>query len=79
MKRIQFMVVDDDIPEVHEHFTCQLNSVSSPAVLGNNRVINVTIATSDNPYGEYMINSNSRNLIVAEPISISQNGKFNIR
>ena len=66
-KFIEVQLKDDRIPEFQENFRLDLTSVSGPAALGPITRINITIETSDNPYGLFGIYNTSLSVSVANP------------
>ena len=66
-KFIQVQLKDDSISEFQENFRLDLTSISGPAALGSITRMNITIETSDNPYGLFGIYNTSLSVSVANP------------
>ena len=66
-KFIQVKLNDDRIAEFQENFRLDLTSISGPAALGSITRINITIETSDNPYGLFGLFNTSLSVSVVNP------------
>ena len=66
-KFIQVQIVDDKLSEFQETFRLDLTGISGPAALGAITRINITIETSDNPYGLFGMFNTSLSISVVNP------------
>ena len=66
-KFIQVQIKDDRLSEFQENFRLDLTSISGPAVLGSITRLNITIETSDNPFGLFGIFNTSLSVSVENP------------